>query len=911
MGTHSPRPSTVDPSWHALSVEDVFTRVDTSSRGLTTETITARQAEYGRNELPAHRPPTLAAILLHQFLSPLIYILLAAAAVSVLLDDWVDAGFILVVVGLNAGLGTFQEWRAERSASALQLMLKVQARVRRDGRESRIAADELVPGDIVLLESGNTVPADLRLVRVNHLTVDESFLTGESLPVEKQVAPVAEDVMVGDRKSLAFAGATVSGGRAEGVVVATGLRTEVGRIAATVTATGTTKPPLVIRMERFARQISLGVLVVCVFLAVIALMQGMSYLDVFFLAVALAVSAIPEGLPVAITVALSIATTRMARRSVIVRRLTAVEGLGSCTYIASDKTGTLTVNRQTVRRLLLPTGERFDVSGEAYDGVGELTTEDGGTPDAGTRPRVEALVRVGVLCNEATLQQDDAGHWVHDGDAMDVALLALGYKYGMSPAAVRADATVRAEIPFESERRFSAVFVEHDGHVMAAMKGALEAVLPHCTMMRTPTGDVAVDPAHIEALGRQLSEGGYRVLAMAEGPVQTMPTDATEADLPPLIMLGIVGFIDPARPEAREAIAKCQSAGIKVAMVTGDHPLTAFSIARDLGMADDESQVIAGVDLEALGTPESAAFGEAVARVRVFARVSPMQKLHIVQTLRAQGHHVAVTGDGVNDAPALKAADISVAMGSGSDVTKDTASLIVTDDNFASIEAGVEEGRFAYDNIRKVTYLLISTGAAEVTLFVMALLAGMPLPLLPVQLLWLNLVTNGIQDVALAFEGGEPGTMRRNPRPPTEGIFNRLMITQTATAGLTMGVLVMINWVLLLEMGFSEVEARNRVLLLMVLLQNFHVFNARSEHESAFRVPLARNRVLVAGVLLALGIHVLAMHVPLMQRILQVGPVSIDEWVVPFMLASTIVVAMELFKWVRRRTSRGNAGNVA
>lgn len=586
------------------------------------------------------------------------------------------------------------------------------------------------------------------------------------------------------------------------------------------------------------------------------------------------------------------------------RRLTAVEGLGSCTYIASDKTGTLTVNRQTVRRLLLPDGERFDVSGEAYDGVGAVTPTAGGGPDVATLQRVDALVQVGVLCNEATLQHDE-GAWVHDGDAIDVALLALGYKRGISPFVARNDRVIRAEIPFESERRFSAVFFEHEGRSLVAMKGALETVLPHCRTMGTAAGAVPIDDGHIEALGRTLLQDGYRVLALAEGAVPSIPATVTEADLPPLTMLGLVGFIDPARPEARTAIAKCQTAGITVAMVTGDHPLTAFSIARDLGMSDDESQVIAGAELDALGGPESAAFGQAVARGRVFAQVSPMQKLQIVQTLRAQGHHVAVTGDGVNDAPALKAADISVAMGSGSDVTKDTASLIVTDDNFASIEAGVEEGRFAYDNIRKVTYLLIATGAAEVTLFTLSLLAGLPLPLVAVQLLWLNLVTNGIQDVALAFEGGEPGTMRRPPRPPGEGIFNRLMIQQTVTAGLTMGVLVMVNWVVLLEMGFTESEARNRGLLLMVLLQNFHVFNARSEHESAFKVPLARNRVLVVGVLLAQGIHLLAMHVPFMQRVLEVAPVSAWEWAVPFVMASIIIVAMELFKWNRRATFKG------
>lgn len=893
-------------AWHARSIEDTLRALDASPRGLTTAAAAERLRTAGPNELPTRRPPTFVTILLHQFLSPLIYILLAAAVVSVVLDDWVDAGFILVVVGLNAGLGTYQEWRAERSAATLQLLLKIQVRVRRDGRDVRLPADALVPGDIVLLESGNTVPADLRLLRVTHLQIDESFLTGESLPVHKQVDPVEASAAAGDRRSLAYAGATVTGGRGEGVVVATGLHTEVGRIAAHVTSATTTKPPLVVRMEVFARQVSLAVLAVCLLLAVIAFMQGMAALDVFFLAVALAVSAIPEGLPVAITVALSIATTRMARRSVIVRRLTAVEGLGSCTFIASDKTGTLTINRQTVRRIVLPGDESFHVSGEAYDADGAVTTPSGDTPSIDVSPRIDALVRVGVVCNEATLTHVD-GRWEHDGDAVDVALLALGCTRGLTPDEVRAGVRIIGDIPFESERRYSAVFFEANGRTTAAMKGALEAVLPHCTLMRTPQGDVPVDPVRITAQGDALSSAGHRFLALAEGSLDGPPATTDEDALPPLTLLGLVGFIDPPRPEAREAVHKCQAAGIEVAMVTGDHPRTAFAVARDLGIATDGSQVIAGPELTAAGGPDTPAFAALADRGRVFARVSPLQKLHIVEALRARGHHVAVTGDGVNDAPALKAADISVAMGSGTDVTKDTASLIVTDDNFASIEAGVEEGRFAYDNIRKVTYLLISTGAAEVTLFILALVAGLPLPLLPVQLLWLNLVTNGIQDVALAFEGGEPGTMRRPPRAPSEGIFNRLMISQTLTAGLTMGVLVMVNWVLLLDMGFSESEARNRVLLLMVLLQNFHVFNARSEYASAFRVPLSRNRLLVVGVLLAQGIHLLAMHVPLTQRVLQVTPVTAWEWVVPFLLASTIIVAMEIFKHVvvRRGEVRG------
>jgi magnesium-transporting ATPase (P-type) len=438
------------PLFHALSAEDAVTKLAAHVRGLDEVEVRQRQHVYGPNVLPERRPPTLAAIILHQFLSPLIYILLAAAIVAVLLRDFVDAAFILIVVLLNAGLGAFQEWRAERSASALQRLLRIQARVRRDGTERSVAAEDLVPGDIVLIESGNSVPADIRLLRTTGLRIDESFLTGESLAVDKHVDVLDAAAVVSERANMAFAGSTVMAGRGEGVVVATGLQTEVGAIAETVTATATVKPPLVVRMEAFARQTSVVVLVACLLLAVVALAQGMAYVDVFFLAVALAVSAIPEGLPVAVTVTLSIATTRMARRNVVVRRLTAVEGLGSCTFIASDKTGTLTVNRQTVRRLVLPGGEELAVSGEAYSGEGSVTMVDGSALPDGLANAVRTAVEVGALCNEAMLERSGA-EWVHHGDAVDVALLALAAKAGVDSRDLRRSVVTIGEIPFESE----------------------------------------------------------------------------------------------------------------------------------------------------------------------------------------------------------------------------------------------------------------------------------------------------------------------------------------------------------------------------------------------------------------------------------------------------------------------------
>jgi Ca2+-transporting ATPase len=889
-------------AWHAAEKQEVFERLRASADGLTEAETKARLERFGKNVLPVKDPPSLAEIILHQFKSPLIYILLAAAVVAVALRDFTDAGFIMAVVLLNAGLGTFQEWRAEQSAAGLQKLLKVVTRVRRDGAERQIEADDLAPGDVVLLESGNRVPADLRLLQVNNLSVDESFLTGESLAVEKHAGTLAPNITVAERLNLAFAGSTVMSGRGAGIVIATGLQTEVGKIAETVTAAETAKPPLVIRMEQFARQISYLVLVACGLLAMVALSKGMPVLDVFFLAVALAVSAIPEGLPVAMTVALSIATNRMARRNVIVRRLTAVEGLGSCTFIASDKTGTLTVNRQTVRLIALPSGESFQASGEGYAGEGTVTGRSGAAASEDAKARLEQLVKAGVICNEASLVHEQ-GEWKHNGDAVDVALLALGYKMKLDPAAVRGRVKIVGEIPFESERSYAATFYEENGRVRVAVKGAIEVLSPLCRSMLAAEGAVKIDEEFVEQQSLEMSESGHRFIAIAEG--ELSPDAAVRnlgvEHLPPLTLLGLVGLIDPPRPEAGEAVRKCRNAGIEVAMVTGDHPLTAFAIARELGIAESHDSIVTGRQLEKMGDPESAPFRKAVDSARVFARVAPMQKLHIVEALLAAGHFVAVTGDGVNDAPALKKASISVAMGSGTDVTKDTASLIVTDDNFASIEAGVEEGRFAYDNIRKVTYLLISTGAAEVLLFVLSLTFGLPLPLLPVQILWLNLVTNGIQDVALAFEGGEPGTMNRLPRRPGEGIFNRLMIQQTLVAGLTMGLLAFANWWALLDTGMSEFDARDRLLLLFVLMQNFHAFNCRSEYDSVFKVPLSRNYVLVFGVLVATGLHILAMHVPVMQRILQVAPIRFDEWLIPFVMASVMLVVMEIFKFFRRR----------
>jgi len=893
------RPPVAAPPWQALSGAEVLDALQSSFAGLSAAEAALRRERFGPNALPAKPPPGIPILFLRQFLSPLIYVLLAAALVAVPLGEFSDAGFILAIVVLNAILGTAQEWKAERSAADLQRLLSLTARVRRDGGETSIPAEDLVPGDLVLLESGGRVSADLRLLECRGLQIDESLLTGESQAVAKEVAPLPASIPLAERANLAFAATVVASGRALGVVVATGLLTEVGDIARSVATTAAEAPPLVLRMERFARQVSWLVLAITSGFALVAAFQGTPWREVFFVAVALAVAAIPEGLPVAMTVALSIATSRMARRHVIVRRLTAVEGLGSCTCIASDKTGTLTVNRQTVRRLWLPSDISFTVTGEGM-GDGTLLAETGEELGETDRRHLKTLAATALQCSEGALTWRD-GAWQGDGDAMDVALHALGRLLEVDGGALRRQDQRLGDIPYEPAQRFAASAWHDASGAWHAVKGATEKILDFCTAVAGPDGELPLDRQRIEEAALQLAAEGYRVLAVARGRRDPETGTLSEDGLSGLTLLGLIGFLDPLRPDAAVAVSLARSAGVRVAMITGDHPATALAITRDLGLAVENSDVLSGAELEEIGDPAGPAFAEAVERIAVFARVTPRQKLEIVDALVRLGHYVAVTGDGVNDAPALRRAHIGVAMGSGTDVARETAEIIAADDSFGSIVAGIEEGRFAYDNIRKVIYLLIATGAAELILFALCLIAGLPLPLSAVQLIWLNLVTNGIQDVALAFEAGEPGAMEHPPRPPTEGLFNSLMIRQVLLCGLTMAGLSFAVWLLLLQNGVQLDAGRNLVLLLMVLLENVLVFNCRSERRSAFAVPLRSNRLLVGGVIVAQGVHILAMHLPLLQNVLGVAPVSFELWLILLGTAALLLVVMELFKLHGRR----------
>jgi P-type Ca2+ transporter type 2C len=888
-------------AWHALPEKEVRDLLRTDLDGLSESEIVERRTEFGENALPAPKPPSLPKVVLHQFKSPLIYILLIAGVLALALGDLKDTVFIFAVVVLNATIGTLQEWRTEQKTHALQSLLKIHARVMRGGHLVTVSAEELVPGDIVVVESGDKVPADLRLVNINTLSIDESFLTGESLPVEKALGELADEVPVSDRANMAFAGSTVTSGRGTGMTVATGSNTEVGRIAVSLVTTESAKPPLLIRMEKFARHISIVVLAVTMLLGGWLISMGHPLHEVFLLMVAIAVSAIPEGLPVAMTVALSIATARMAERNVIARRLMAVESLGSCTLIASDKTGTLTVNQQTVKLVWLPDGTRLKVEGEGYNDSGYVLNEEGSPLGDALQSAVTEIALAGVLCNDASLRMKEE-KWLHSGDAMDVALLSFALKLGIDPDAERRGRKVLGEIPFESERRYAAKAYETAQGPLVVIKGAVETVLPLCSSTAIPEDGMPLDIQRTLETAEHLAENGYRVLAIASGVVElaNRPGTLDEDDLGDLTLLGLVGFIDPLRPRAALAVAEAQKAGVRVIMITGDHPATALAISRELGIAEEIEDVVTGSELELVDGLRTPAWNDRVREAHVFARVTPRQKLDIVDALVGFGEFVAVTGDGVNDAAALRRANIGVAMGSGTDIAKDASLITIVDDDFSSIVAGIEEGRFAYANVRKVTLLLISTGFALLLLLVTSIFLGLTAPLVAVQILWLNLVTNGIQDVALAFERGEQGVMRLPPRRPAEGIFNRKMLEQVLISGGTMGLVCLGAWVLLTNGDVPEQTARTLVFTLLVLMQSYHVLNCRSEYRSAFKVPFRNNRVLLLGMLVAFGIHVAAVSIPVMQSLLRVTSLRLVEWAALAALASVVIIVMEVYKRVKR-----------
>ncbi len=876
--------------WHAKPYEFAFKVFETNAAGLSDAQAGRRRESYGANALPETGHATRLAVIIRQLNNPLTFILFFAAVVSFALGEHTDGAFICAVVVINVTIGAFQEWRAEASAASLKKTLRIFPTVIRAGVRRNVEITEIVPGDIVCLESGAVVPADLRLAASQDLKVDESLLTGESLPVAKQAAEVlCDDAPLGDRRNMVHAGTMVIAGRATGVVCATGADTQIGLIAGLLSEQSM-RPPLLIRMQRFSNRIGVIILAIAFVLGLGQYIQGAGLSDVFLLTVALAVSAIPEGLPVAITVALAIASSRMGHRNVIVRRLPAVEALGSCTVIATDKTGTLTANRMTIKRVVLANGDAIDIGGEGLELEGDVLRADGVAPRAASKSALKTLAVIGALTNEADLSLSQ-GAVEARGDAVDVAFLVLAEKLEAPQRNFKEAGAKRASIPYEPALGFSASLYEFEGKQTVSVKGAPEKVLPMCGL--------AGDPKAAQSL-QSLTVQGFRVIALAQAPWTDGMAALDECALHDLQFAGFAGLIDPLRSEAPQAVATARAAGVDVRMITGDHPQTAMAIAHQLDPGWPAAEPLTGAQMARL---KGDALLDAIDSATIYARVEPAQKTQIVQVLQKSEHFVAVTGDGVNDAPALQAAHVGVAMGAGgTDVARAASDLIITDDNFASIVAGIEEGRASYDNIRKIVWLLISTAITEVAIFALALSTGLPIPLTPVQILWLNLVTEGIQDVALAFEGKEPDIMHRRPRRPKESIFNRQMIEQCLIVGGYISALAFaLYYCLYVRMGFDEASARNLILLFLVSFNNFHTLNCRSETRSFFAVPVHNNPFLIISILSAQALHIAAMHIPFFQDLLDLNVVGISEWAVMIGLAATVLAVGEGYKAVIAR----------
>jgi len=896
-------------SWHTLSAEATLGALKSSRTGLSQGEAAERLLRVGPNRLPETPPPGIVVLFVRQFRNPFIYVLLGASAVASAMAEWLDAAFIGAVLLLNAVIGTVQELHAQNSAGALRRLLVSRVTVIRDDESHEVASTDLVPGDVVALESGMRIPADMRLLQSEGVEIDESALTGESQPVVKQAQALhPRDTVLAERSNMAFAGTMVTHGRATGVITATGRYTELGDVAASLSGITSPKPPLLQRMERFTYQLGLALAGIIVFITAAQFAHGAAPADLLLAALALAVSAIPEGLPVALTVALAVSVNRMARRGVVVRRLVAIEALGSCTVIATDKTGTLTVNELTARRLAFPGADQvWEVSGEGSDVDGYVTALNHEATDLDRR-LVDRLCRVGVLCNEGYLGRRD-GDWVHHGDPVDVALLVLAEKAGLSRVDIASSLPLLSRIAYEPERGYAATLHRDEdpagrsqGRCLVCVKGAPERVVPMCAQVAVSDGSVDLDFAQVDATVASLARAGFRVIAFADALVERDPGHVlSDSELRNLTLIGLVGIIDPARPEAKAAIAACRKAGLRICVVTGDHAETAAAVAMDVGIDGENPAILTGAQLRMLAPERDVALWSQIQRTDVFARVEPRQKLDIVRALQNAGEFVAVTGDGINDAPALANAHVGVAMGQrGTDVARENADIVLTDDNFSSLAAGIEEGRIAYQNIRKVIFLLISTGAAEIVLFLLASLTGMPLPLTAVQLLWLNLVTNGVQDVALAFDPAEGGEMERGPRPPQQPIFDPLMVQRVVLSALVMGVLGFLAFRWLLDHGWDEAAARNLLLLLMVLFENVQAFNSRSEtrsillNQSPFRNPL-----LFYGIVAALVIHVSTLYAPPLQWVLQTAPVAPRGWLLLIGLALVLLIVVEAEKWAR------------
>ncbi len=896
--TKSVKESTV--FWHTMSKEAVFDELETSPAGLGQIKAAQLLAEYGPNELQAADHISPWKILVEQFKNVLIAILLLAVMLSAFLGHGIESIAIGIIVLFAVCLGFVQEYRAERAIEALRKMAAPTATALRDGAELEIPSRELVPGDVVLLRAGDRIPADLRLIESVNLQIEEAALTGESVPVEKHAELLANsELALGDRRNMAYAGTASTYGRGRAVVAATGMNTEFGKIARMLQTIETGKTPLQENLDRVGHMLARAAIAVVAVIVAVGLFRGQQFVEMLIFGIALAVAVVPEALPAVVTISLAIGVQRMVKRHALMRRLSAVETLGSTSVICSDKTGTLTKDEMTVRKILVA-GEVLDVTGAGYEPHGQFSRDGLAVEPSGS---LRKLLRAAALASDARIVHDEQeGRWRVKGDPTEGALVVAGAKAGLEKTDLDAQFPRVNEIPFTSEtKRMTTLHTEADG-VVAYSKGAPEIILDSCGHQLTSDGDAPLDAASRETIldtARRMADGALRILAVASKQGATLKNAEQE-----MTFLGLAGMIDPPRAEAKAAIQTCEDAGIRAIMITGDHPLTAQAVARELGLLK-AGRVVTGAELEAMNDLE---FDREVENIEVYARVSPAHKLRVVTTLQKKGHIVAMTGDGVNDAPALKKADIGIAMGiTGTDVSKEAASMTLTDDNFASIVAAVEEGRGIFGNIKKYLMYLLSCNIGEIGLMAGASLAGLPLPLSAVQILYVNIATDGLPALALAVDPPESDSMLRKPRDPRSGIFTRPVIGLMMVGGLwtTLVNLGIFMWAL--NSGRSLEEAMTMTFVSLVLIQFFNAYNFRSDRHSALNRPFA-NKWLNMAILWELLLLVLVVYVPFLQALFNTSALSPIDWAIVTASAFTVLPVLEAAKWLGRRGWLGEMG---
>ncbi|AEE91571.1 Calcium-transporting ATPase [Tepidanaerobacter acetatoxydans Re1] len=884
-------------NWYSLEKEDISGKLNTDLKnGLPSDLVEKRLESIGYNELVGKKGVTIWQMLLEQFKDFLVLILIGASFVSAIIGEVTDAVVIILIVILNAVLGVMQEFRANKALEALKEMAAPEAKVIRDGKIIEIPSRELVPGDLVLLEAGNYVPADIRLVESVNLKIEEASLTGESVPAEKNAEVVlGGEVPLGDRSNSAFMGTVVTYGRGKGIVVATGMNTEIGLIAEMLESYEEGETPLQKKLDELGKILGIASLAICGIVFLLGIFRGIPILEMFMTSVSLAVAAIPEGLPAIVTIVLALGMQRMVQKHAIIKKLHAVETLGSTTVICSDKTGTLTQNEMTARKVFV-SNKVYSISGEGYKPHGDFSIGDSKCePLADTD--LKMLLTIGLLCNDAKLEESSYGDektWRIIGDPTEGCLVVAATKAGLDTDELCNRMPRLQEIPFDSERKRMTTFHSYEQKYVAFTKGAPDIML-NLSSKILKNGKIFdindEDRKQILEVNHNMASQALRVLAFAFKPINDIPKKPDPVEIEKdMVFVGLIGMIDPARPEAKDAIRICKEAGIRPVMITGDYKDTAEAIARELGMIDENSKALTGTELDMMDEQQLAA---AAKEVSVYARVSPIHKLRIVDAIKQNGHIVAMTGDGVNDAPALKKADIGIAMGiTGTDVAKEAADMILTDDNFASIVSAVEEGRVIYSNIRKFIFFLLSCNIAEILIIFVAMLFGLPVPLKPIQLLWLNLLTDAFPALALGMEAKEPNIMKRPPRNPDEPILDRQMNWQIAIQSTFMTIAVLGVFVFSLNNTSNLEIARTYAFATLIFSELLRAYTSRSETLSVFKIGFFSNKFMVGGTLVSFLLLLVVLYVPALRYIFDTVKLSIYDWdiivlfgIMPFLAA--------------------------